>query len=245
MEGACAISTRANVGMIKKIINWYWKHKLKNYQCKLALGVSSLNKGSRLDLESNVRIGKVILDGKHITVGAYTYIRSGSELNGDCTLGRFCSIGQNVIIGLKKNKHPTDWLTTSLFSSKVANAYQDTNEPTIIGNDCWIGRGAIIMSGVTIGNGAVIGAQALVTKDVPPYAVVVGVPAKIIKHRFSSDLIDRLNSSQWWTVDAGYLAELNISEPESCLGNLSDAPKAIYSNLRLTRKGVFLISFKN
>ena len=229
--------------MIKRITDFYWKRKLKNYQCKLAPGVSSLKKGGRLYLEPHVRVGQVTLEGKHISIGAYTYIRSGSELIGNCNVGRFCSIGQNVVVGLKKNMHPIDWLTTALFSTELEEAYQPGHAPTNIGNDCWIGRDTTIMSGVTIGNGAVIGARALVTKDVPPYAVVVGVPTRVIKYRFPNDLIDALQASKWWNLDASYIKELDMSKPLQCLNALVEAPRADYPRLKLTRKGVFFRFF--
>ncbi len=124
-------------------------------------------------------------------------------------------------------------------------AYQPIHAPTNIGNDCWIGRDAIIMSGVTIGNGAVIGARALVAKDVPPYAVVVGVPTRIIKYRFLNDLIDALQTSEWWNLDASYIKGLNMSNPEQCFNALVEAPRADYPRLKLTRKGVFLDSFED
>ncbi|WP_281040324.1 MULTISPECIES: CatB-related O-acetyltransferase [unclassified Mesorhizobium] len=74
-----------------------------------------------------------------------------------------------------------------------------TRGPIVVGHDVWIGARAIIMSGVTIGNGAVIGAGSVVTKDVPPYAIVAGSPARIIRYRFSPDVVDRIQASEWWT----------------------------------------------
>lgn len=78
---------------------------------------------------------------------------------------------------------------------------------TTIGNDVWIGWGVLIKGGVTIGNGAVIGARSVVTKDVPPYAVVAGVPAKVIKYRFEQEKIDLLQQLQWWDWDIDQIYE--------------------------------------
>lgn len=78
---------------------------------------------------------------------------------------------------------------------------------TTIGNDVWIGWGVLIKGGVTIGNGAVIGARSVVTKDVPPYAVVAGVPAKVIKYRFEQEKIDLLQQLQWWNWDIDRIYE--------------------------------------
>lgn len=118
-------------------------------------------------------------------------------------IGKYCSIAGGVTILLGGN-HRTDWVTTFPFSvywHKVAGHIQGhltTKGNVIIGNDVWIGWGAMILSGVTIGDGAVIGANALVTKNVPPYAIVGGNPAKIIKYRFDEDTINKLLAIAWW-----------------------------------------------
>ncbi len=92
---------------------------------------------------------------------------------------------------------------------KNHNSYQ-----IIIGHDVWIGRGATIMSGIKIGNGAVIGAQAVIVKDVPPYAVVVGNPGKVIKYRFNKDIISKLKAIKWW-----YWSQDEIIENKNIINN--------------------------
>ena len=86
------------------------------------------------------------------------------------------------------------------------------DDKTIIGNDVWVGYGATILRGVNIGNGAIIGAGAVVTKDVPPYAVVAGVPAKIIRFRFDDNKIDSLQKSNWWDKPFDYEWMVKMSE---------------------------------
>lgn len=81
------------------------------------------------------------------------------------------------------------------------NSYDEFKE-IYIGNDVWIGQRAMVMGGVRIGNGAVVGAGAVVTKDVPPYTIVGGVPAKIIRYRFSDKVVKKLQSSKWWDYDS-------------------------------------------
>lgn len=139
-------------------------------------------------------------------VGEYTYRYKQFFTNGSYQLltsvGKFCSIGDNVTIA--KSNHPIDFISTHPFlyekkrgivSSNIALNY---NGEVKIENDVWIGVNATILPGVTISNGAIVAAGAVVTKDVPPYAIVGGVPAKIIKYRFSETEITQLLESKWW-----------------------------------------------
>ncbi|MBS0028835.1 CatB-related O-acetyltransferase [Chitinophaga sp. 2R12] len=94
--------------------------------------------------------------------------------------------------------------------------FDDTPAPVTIGNDVWIGLNSSVMGGVTIGNGAIIAAHSVVTKDVPPYAIVGGVPAKIIKYRFSEEVISRMEALKWWDMPEDALKR-NISHFQSTL----------------------------
>ena len=117
-------------------------------------------------------------------------------------VGKFCSFAGEVMI-LRGHEHRIDWVSTYPFGV----AFPDvgglpfparTKGNVVIGHDVWVGVEALIMSGVTIGNGAVIGARSVVTHDVPPYAVVGGVPAKVIKFRFDAATIEALQRLAWW-----------------------------------------------
>ncbi|KAB1070028.1 CatB-related O-acetyltransferase [Methylobacterium planeticum] len=139
------------------------------------------------------------------TIGEYTYgmpeVRWWGEDAG-LEIGRYCSIAGNVTIMLGGN-HRVDWVTTFPFSvldPKAAHisGHPATNGGVRIGNDVWLGESCRILSGVTIGDGACIAANALVVDDVPPYAIVGGVPARVIKMRFSPEQISALREIAWW-----------------------------------------------
>jgi acetyltransferase-like isoleucine patch superfamily enzyme len=124
-------------------------------------------------------------------------------------MGAYCSIADEVAIFLD-GEHRTDWVTTFPFNKTRESARHITGHPktkgdVIIGNDVWIGYRAIIVSGVTIGDGAVIGSNSVVTRDVPPYAIMGGSPARLIRKRFPEDIIARLLKAQWWSLDEGIL----------------------------------------
>ena len=139
-------------------------------------------------------------------IHAFTYISPCTEIV-YANIGKFCSIGPECIIGLPS--HSFNNISTSpIFTSKNnSTKYQWTHKNTYnefkqinICNDVWIGSRVIVMGGVKIGNGAIIGAGAIVTKDVPDYTVVAGIPAKIIKYRFSKEIIDLLLKIKWWNM---------------------------------------------
>ena len=117
-------------------------------------------------------------------------------------IGAFCSIASDVKVILG-GEHRIDWVTTYPFNvlweaGNQIQGHPKTKGDVTIGNDVWIGTEAIIMSGVIIGDGAVIGARALVTKNMPPYAIVVGNPALVIKKRFDKETIQHLLEVKWW-----------------------------------------------
>jgi len=138
-------------------------------------------------------------------LGSYSYISSFSRIN-NAEIGSYCSIGPEVLIGL--GMHPTSKFVSthpSFFSTNKQSGIVYSQQSkfvetkrTLVGNDVWIGARAIILDGVTVGNGAIIGSNSVVTKDVPPYAVVGGVPAKVIKFRFQAEEIEQLLEIKWW-----------------------------------------------
>jgi len=192
--------------------------------------------GAELTIETPVSLTNTAFHGD-CRVGAFTYINGGGEVN-EADIGRYCSIARDVIIG--PGAHPMDFLTTHPVASDPSGVSANMrDEPsyaaialtaltadrksigrTIIGDDVWIGARAIVLKGVTVGTGAVIGAGAVVTKDVEPYAIVAGSPARVVRFRFAPEMIARLLASAWWTRDLSALPQRDYSQPASMLDQL-------------------------
>lgn len=160
-------------------------------------------KNSRIDKTSKVCSGAQIND---CIVGKYTYIGNFTDAN-YVTIGNFCSIGDRCIIG--GGSHTLDWVSTSPVFHKGRNC-MNVNftekeympyENTIIGNDVWIATGVFIKGGLKISDGAVIGMGSVVTKNIGPYEVWAGNPARLIKKRFDDETIKKLLESNWWDMD--------------------------------------------
>jgi len=194
-------------------IRLYIKNRLfeiKNKSRHIKLGKGTIIVNSKLGLYNTFYSNIELVDCE---IDDYVYVSYGSKI-AHTEIGKFCSIGPDCKIGL--GKHPTDYISTfPAFYSKEKqcqitfvdkNYFDETNQITI-GNDVWIGANTIIMDGVNIGNGAVIGAGSIVTKDVQPYSVVAGVPAKELKKRFSNEEIEKLLRINWWEKDLNWLKE--------------------------------------
>lgn len=151
-------------------------------------------------------------------IGDFTYGRPDVYQWDDKTklkIGKFCSIASNTQILLGGN-HRTDWISTFPFGEFLEfqdpqihhyQGHPSSKGDIVIGNDVWIGHGVTILSGVTIGDGACIGAHSVVSKNIPPYAIAVGNPIRVLKYRFEEPLIQDLLQLKWWDWDLGRIKE--------------------------------------
>lgn len=175
-----------------KMFNQKLENKLKMLIRKIVKASSHANKSRK-----NVYIGKNSNVDDCSVIGEYTYIGTNCLVT-KATIGRYVSIGNNVSIG--PGEHRLDRISTSnfMYDHKI-NWYNElTEKDVMIGNDVWIGTDSIVRRGVTIGDGAVIGANSFVNCDVPAYAIVAGNPAKFIRYRFSQTMIEKVQKSEWW-----------------------------------------------
>lgn len=159
-------------------------------------------------------IGVVLKRGVNIKsgvkIGNYSYVNNNSFIASG-VIENFCSIAYNVQIGVAE--HPTNYISTSPYIYDVGRSilgldlWDEIYAPPIIGNDVWVGSNAIILQDVKIGDGAIVAAGAVVTKDVPAFTIVGGVPAKTIKKRFTDGEIKFLQDLKWWDMSCDELAK--------------------------------------
>lgn len=194
--------------------------------------VSQINR--QLTFENPVRLSDTNCLGTE-ELGAFTYCGPKSELK-NASIGRFCSIAPNVAIGAPE--HPIDWVSShpvqydGLKWFSEAPHWDDFANPNLkwrgnsqrakIGNDVWIGRNVVIRQGVTIGDGAIIGANSFVNKDVHPYAIVAGQPARLIRYRFSEKTCAALHGLRWWDWMPPKGERLPFDNPEEFIDRFCD-----------------------
>jgi virginiamycin A acetyltransferase len=164
------------------------------------------------ELRGKVKVGarsllnKILIDGD-VCIGSNTTINGPFtefySLNNPINIGNFCSIARGT--NIQEHNHDSDCITTYFIKYRVFKDVYGSDIVSkgaiMIGNDVWIGTGTTILTGVTIGDGAIIAANSVITKDVPAYAIVGGTPAKVLKYRFSEEIITKLLKIEWWNWD--------------------------------------------
>lgn len=166
-------------------------------------------------------------NNKQYNIGKHTHVHENTRILNpkETIIGSYCSIADNCDIGVFMHPQKTlschpfvycdseDFLQENMGISVSQNRIDWKGDKGItIGNDVWIGTNTVIMNGITIGDGAIIGSSAVVTKDVPPYAIVVGIPAKILKYRFDKDIIDKLLEIKWWDYPEDFIQKLQFDD---------------------------------
>jgi virginiamycin A acetyltransferase len=195
----------------------------------------SLIKNAMFEAHVSMR-GEIIAAPRSVFIGSQSYMNNFGYLRDHVFIGRYCSIGRRVTLGA--GAHNMTGLSTSpIFSRGPAERNYGKDEIRelellrdrsgrifcIIRSDVWIGDGAVVLAGVTIGVGAVIGANAVVTRDVAPYSIVVGAPAKEIRRRFPENIRDALLTSEWWEMSTDRLRGLKVGNIFEFLEQIGDS----------------------
>ena len=207
---------------LKKVLNYF----LQSSEIQQKVTISGFSKG----------LQNVTFEGKNalqngcnftgtISIGFATTLGYNSFFAGDIQIGKYCQFGSNVAI--HTTNHPISFLSTyinrNMFRGELAAL--KTSQKTTVGNDVWVGQNVIILGGITIGDGAILAAGAVVTKDVAPFSVVVGNPAQEIKKRFSDKICSEIQQLAWWNLAESELEKIkplffkNLSNANSIFEN--------------------------
>jgi acetyltransferase-like isoleucine patch superfamily enzyme len=199
---------------------------LQNPYIRLGSGAKIIKSNvlDNLTIDTDSCINKCDI-GRYFGLGCFSYVANSQ-------IGRYCTFGARVSIGAFS--HPTDWLSIHEFQYRnTANIYGSSildgdvniapvNAKTNIGCDVWIGDNACVMAGTSLAHGAIVSLGAVVMSDVPPYAIVGGNPARILRYRFNEDVISKLLSLKWWELDMEYLKGIDFSDIDKSISCIEE-----------------------
>ena len=208
----------------------------------MLLNIRKKVRGLKDIIKNKIGRTRYAINRRRYNIGKYSYKGKNARIvnSKETVIGKYTSIADYVQLGL--SQHPVNFLSTHPFqyvefsllysggkdgilitpASRVINISKTSMLPVRVGNDVWIGYGAMVMDGVSIGDGAIIGAGAVVTKDVPPYAVAAGVPAKVIKYRFDENTIRELLEIKWWDYPEEIITNLPFDNVKECIRILKE-----------------------
>ena len=204
--------------MLKRLLTFfYYKIALYN-KMVIFQGIPDFDRKVTFEGHNKIYQGTLI---KNSFIGRGTYVGSNTRII-NSQIGRYCTIAENVRMSL--GRHPSDTFVSihpAFFSVNRQGGFTFVDQSrykehitannssfnVVVGNDVWIANNVLIMDGITIGDGAIIAAGAIVNKDVEPYAIMGGVPARLIKYRFTKEEINKLNCIKWWARDTDWIRE--------------------------------------
>ncbi|WP_432717522.1 CatB-related O-acetyltransferase [Staphylococcus equorum] len=187
--------------------------KLLNKIVFRMIRILKLKKGIYGEIGKGNKFGSHTFISEGAVIGKYNYIGPSCMVN-NAKIGNYCSLGPNVKLG--QAEHSKEFWTTSQLISKDLINHSLNKSKTIINSDVWLAANVTVLQGVEIGTGCIVGANAVVTKNIPPYSIAVGVPARVISYRFDKTTIEQLLASKWYLYDINkakkWLKEFNRIE---------------------------------
>lgn len=198
-------------------------NKVKNFCQNKKRTIVSYIRNRLLQIPYEEQLGKQVMQ----KAGRHSYAGPGFCVSSlETSVGNFCSIAPNVTLGT--TQHPRDFISTHPFTyfplmklnESQQQVYWQHVTPVFVGSDVWIGKNVTVLDGVKVHHGAIIGTNAVVTKDVSPYAIVTGIPATIMRYRFDKSTIKELLELEWWNMDDDLLCDLPYDDVNACISLL-------------------------
>ncbi len=191
--------------IIRKLQSWVKPYLTYEKGVKVSFWASGIH---HVEFEGGNIVPEYCVFSDKTRLGYRTTLGTNNFFGGKVSIGKYCQIGRDVAFHPTNHpiSFPTTYVNSQLFEGELKSL--KTEKPITLGNDIWVGHGVIILAGVTVGNGAILAAGSVITKDVEPYAIVAGNPAKLIRKRFSDKSIEELQNLKWWDKSDSELENL-------------------------------------